>query len=121
MLALLGGCMAPCLMSSVQMQSYADYPQTRGKVKPWKLEDIPSWLSLDGQIRLRTENFTSYQYRPGNDRIYDLTRVYGGITVRPTSYLSGYAQFIDAHALGLPVNVVGPTMRDAFDLRQGLS
>jgi len=113
--------MAPCLMSSVQMQSYADYPQTRGKVKPWKLEDIPSWLSLDGQIRLRTENFTSYQYRPGNDRIYDLTRVYGGITVRPTSYLSGYAQFIDAHALGLPVNVVGPTMRDAFDLRQGLS
>jgi hypothetical protein len=106
-------------MSYAQTQSYADYPKTRGGVEQLKQEDIPSWLSLDGQIRLRTEDFTSYQYTSGNDRIYDLTRIYGGLTVRPTSYLTGYAQFIDAHALGLPVNIVGPTMRDTFDLRQG--
>ena len=65
MLALLGVCLAPCLMSYAQTQVdpdyprdqpqvYADYPQTRGKVQPWKQEDFPSWLSLDGQIRLRT-------------------------------------------------------------------
>ena len=64
MLALIGVCMAPCLMSYAQTQVYADYPQTRGKVEPWKQEDFPSWLSLDGQIRLRTEDFTSYQYIP---------------------------------------------------------
>lgn len=111
--------MAPCLTSHAQTQAYADYPKTRGGVEQWKQENLPSWLSLDGQIRLRTEDSTSYQYLPGNDRIYELTRVYGGLTVRPTSYLTGYAQFIDAHALGLPVNIVGATMRDAFDLRQG--
>ena len=119
MLSLLGVCLAPCLMSYAQTQAYAEYPQTRGKVEQWKQEDIPSWLSLDGQIRLRTEDFTSDNYVPANDRIYELTRVYGGLTVRPTSYLTGYMQFMDAHALGLPVNSVAGNMRDTFDLRQG--
>src|SRR5260370_25461896 len=76
-------------------------------------------LSLDGQIRLRTEQQTSYQYTSGNDRIYELTRIYGGLTVRPTSYLTGYMQFIDTHALGLPVNIVASNMRDVFYFRQG--
>jgi hypothetical protein len=119
MLALLVVCMASCSMSYAQTQAYAVYPQTRGKVEPWKREDLPSWLSLEGQIRLRTEDFTSYLYIPGNDRIYELTRVYGGLTIRPTSYLTGYMQFMDAHALGLPVNIVASNMRDSFDLRQG--
>jgi hypothetical protein len=119
MLALLGLCMAPCLMSYAQTQAYADYPQTRGGVEQWKQEDFPSWLSLDGQIRLRTEQQTSYQYISGNDRIYELTRVYGGLTVRPTSYLTAYMQFIDTHALGLPVKHIASNMRDVFDLRQG--
>ena len=46
MLALLGVCLAPCLMSYAQTQVdpdyprdqpqiYADYPQARGKVEPW--------------------------------------------------------------------------------------
>lgn len=111
--------MAPSLLSYAQTQVYSDYPQTRGKAERWKLEDFPSWLSLDMQIRLRTEQQTSYQYTSGNDRIYELTRIYGGLTVRPTSYLTGYMQFIDTHALGLPVNIVASNMRDVFDLRQG--
>jgi hypothetical protein len=119
MLALLVVCMAPCLMSYAQTQVYAEYPETRGKVESWKVEDLPSWLSLDGQIRLRTEDFTSYDDNPGNDRVYELTRVYGGLTVRPTSHLTGYMQFMDAHALGLPVSSVAGNMRDTFDLRQG--
>src|SRR3984885_13822227 len=130
MLALSGVCLAPCLMSYAQTQVdpdyprdqpqvYADYPQTQGEIQPWKQEDFPSWLSLDGQTRLRTEDFTSYDYISGNDRVYELTRVYGGLTVRPTSYLTGYMQFIDAHALGLPVSSVASNMRDVFDLRQG--
>jgi len=118
-LALLGACLAPCLVSYAQTQVYAEYPQTRGKVEPLKQKYFPSWLSLDGQVRLRTEDFTSYSYVPGNDRIYELTRIYGGVTVRPTSYLTGYMQFMDAHALGLPVNIAASDMRDVFDLRQG--
>src|ERR1700744_5195130 len=110
MLALLGVCMAPGLMSYAQAQSYAEYPQTRGKIEHWKQEDLPSWLTLDGEVRFRTEDFTSYQYIPGNDRIYELTRVYGGLTVRPTSYFTAYMQFMDAHALGLPGDIVGSNM-----------
>jgi hypothetical protein len=119
MLVLIVFCMAPCLMSYAQTQAYADYPQTRGKIQGWKQEDFPSWLSLDGQIRLRTEDWTSYQYTPGNNRIFELTRVYGGLAIRPTSFLTAYTQFIDAHALGLPVKFVAANMRDVFDLRQG--
>src|SRR3984885_14510020 len=129
MLALLGVCLAPCLMSYAQTQVdpdyprdqpqvYADYPQTRGMVQKWYQEGSPSWLSLDGQVRLRTEDFTSYQYTSGNDRVYELTREYGGLTVRPTPYLTAYIQFIDAHALGLPVAHIAANMRDVFDLRQ---
>ena len=56
MLVLLGVRMASCLMSYAQTQAYADYPRTRGGVEHWKQEDFPSWLSLDGQSRLRTED-----------------------------------------------------------------
>jgi hypothetical protein len=119
MLAVLGVLLVPSLRVHAQTQEYADYPQTRGAVEQFKLDDIPSWMSLDMQIRLRTEQQTSYQYISGNDRIYELTRTYGGVTVRPTSYLTGYMQYIDTHALGLPVNIVAANMRDVFDLRQG--
>ncbi|QNI33395.1 alginate export family protein [Alloacidobacterium dinghuense] len=119
MLALIGICMTPCLMSYAQAQVFADYPQTRGRIEQLKQEDFPSWLSLDMQIRLRTEDQTSYQYIPGNSRVYELTRVYGGLTLQPASYLTGYVQFIDTHALGLPVKHVAANMRDVFDLRQG--
>ena len=119
MFAVVGVLLAPSLCVDAQTLSYADYPQTRGQVQQWKLEDIPSWLSLDMQIRLRTEQQTSYLYISGNDRIYELTRTYGGATVQPTSYLTGYLQYIDTHALGLPVNIVASNMRDVFDLRQG--
>src|ERR1700733_1169041 len=119
MLAVLGVCMAPCLKSSAQTQAYAMYPETQGKVEQLKLKELPSWMSLDGQVRFRTEDFTSYEYIPGNDRVYELSRVYGGVTVPPTSSLTGYMQFMDAHALGLPVSSVASSMRDTFDLRQG--
>jgi hypothetical protein len=119
MLALLGFCLAPCLKSYAQAPVYAMYPQTQGKIQQLKLGALPSWMTLDGQVRLRTEDFTSYNYIPGNDRVYELTRVYGAVTVRPASYLTGYMQFMDAHALGLPVASVASNMRDTFDLRQG--
>ena len=120
MLALLGVFLARCLMSDqAQAQVYKDYPQTRGSVEQWKREGFPSWLILDMQIRLRTEDQSSYQYIPGNNRVYELTRVYGGLTVLPTSYLTACMQFIDTHALGLPTKHIAANMRDVFDLRQG--
>jgi hypothetical protein len=118
-LVAIGACLLPSLHANAQSQDYADYPQTRGKAEEFKWDSLPSWMSLDMQIRLRTEEQSSYQYTAGNNRIYELTRVYGGMTIKPTSYLTGYMQFIDTHALGLPLHEVASNMRDAFDLRQG--
>lgn len=107
------------LKAAGQSSVYFDYPQTRGKVQPLQWQSLPSWLTLNAQLRGRTEGQTSFNYTQDGDRIYELTRIYGGLEVRPATFLTGYLQFIDAHALGLPTHVIGTNMRDAFDLRQG--
>jgi hypothetical protein len=105
--------------AAAQQTIYADYPQKRGLTEPLQWQDLPSWMTLNMELRGRTEGQTSYNYTQNGDRVYELTRVYGGLEMRPTSFLTGYLQFIDTHALGLPTHVVASNMRDAFDLRQG--
>jgi hypothetical protein len=102
-----------------QENIYADYPQKRGKVQPLQWKDLPSWITLNMELRGRTEGQTSYNYTQDGDRIYELTRIYGGITVKPTHFLTAHMEFMDTHALGLPTHVVAANMRDGFDLRQG--
>ena len=97
---------------------YIEYPQIQGKVQPLHLSGVPKWVTFDGQLRGRTENQTSDDYISGNDQLYELTRVYGGMAIRPSEYLTGYIQFIDTHALGLPLKYTLANMRDTFDDRQ---
>jgi hypothetical protein len=97
---------------------YIEYPGTVGKVQPLQWSAVPRWATIDFQVRGRTENQTSINYLPGNDQLYELSRVYGGLEVRPAKFLTGYLQFIDTHALGLPLQYVAANMRDSFDLRQ---
>jgi hypothetical protein len=92
--------------------------RTLGAVQPFHLSEIPSWMTLDMQLRGRTEEQTSLGYVSGKDRLYELTRVWGGV-MRPNNWLTGYAQFMDLHALGLPLQDTAANMRDTFDLRQG--
>lgn len=105
--------------TSAQRPRYADYPGARDETQSLKWTRLPSWLSLDGQLRGRTEGQTSLGLVTDNDRIYELTRARGGLTVRPASFLRGYLQFQDTHALGLPLPQVGSNMRNQFDLFQG--
>jgi Alginate export len=95
------------------------YPQKEGIVQPLHSSDIPSWMTLDTELRGRTEEQTSLGYVSGKDRLYELTRVWGGMKVVPMSWLTLYAQFMDLHALGLPLQDTAANMRDTFDLRQG--
>jgi hypothetical protein len=95
------------------------YPLKEGIVQPFHSRDIPSWMTLDMELRGRTEEQTSLGYVSGKDRLYELTRVWGGMTVVPTNWLTFYAQFMDLHALGLPLQDTAANMRDTFDLRQG--
>jgi Alginate export len=97
---------------------YIEYPQTRGVQRDFKLGWIPKWATLDIQLRGRTEYQSSDNYISGNGQTYELTRVYGGLEVRPTKFLTGYIQFIDTHALGLPLKYVAANQRDVFDDRQ---
>ncbi len=103
--------------SPVDTTSRAD--STNAGTQSFHMSDIPSWMTLDMQLRGRTEEQTSLGYVSGKDRLYELTRVWGGVTVRPTKWLTGYAQFMDLHALGLPLQDTAANMRDTFDLRQG--
>ncbi|MGI4827989.1 MAG: alginate export family protein [Janthinobacterium lividum] len=107
-----------CLPALAQQALYADYPQKRGGVAPLQWEKLPSWLTIGMELRGRTEGQTSYSYAQNGDRIYELTRDYISLEVRPTSFLTGYIQSIDTHALGLPLHVVASNQRDVFDDRQ---
>jgi hypothetical protein len=80
---------------------------------------LPDWLSLDMELRGRTEAQTAIDHQSGNAYVYELTRMRGGIGVRAPKFFSAYAQFHDLHALGLPVSHTAGNMRDSFDLRQG--
>jgi hypothetical protein len=104
---------------SAQKSIYADYPQKKGKVQELQWDALPRWATFDFELRGRTEGQTAYNLTSGNGRVYELTRVHGGIEVRPTEHISAYLQFHDNHALGLPTDIVASNMRDAFDLRQG--
>jgi hypothetical protein len=101
-----------------QSQEYKDYPQNMGRVQTFELNGVPKWATFDMELRERTESQTAINYLSGNAQVYDLTRVHGGLEVRPTKWLTGYIQFQDSHALGLPLQFVAANMRDSFDARQ---
>jgi len=110
------------LVSHVSAQQsavqYIEYPQILGKVQPLHLSGVPRWATFEGELRGRTENQTSDNYISGNGQHYEMTRAYGGLEVRPSRYLTGYIQFMDTHALGLPLQYTAANMRDTFDARQ---
>ncbi len=97
---------------------YADYPLGRGELQPLQWKTLPSWLTIDSELRGRLEGQTSLNETQDDDRTYVLTRVYGGIEMRAARFATGYLQFIDTHALGLPLHAVAANQRDVFDLRQ---
>lgn len=112
------GLAASLLMPVAFAQQFIDYPQHQGKQQPLELKWVPAWATLDMELRERTEAQTALNYVPGNLQVYDLTRVRGGLTVRPFAWVSAYIQFSDNHVPGLPSKYVAANMRDQFDARQ---
>jgi hypothetical protein len=107
-----------CLLTAPSFAQYQDYVQPSFQTQTLKDRDIPAWMTLDMELRGRTEAQTSIDYMSGNAQVYELTRVRGGMELRPTNWLTGYVQFHDAHALGLPIEYTAANMRDSFDFRQ---
>ena len=124
-IAALAGCMFSAQVAFAQQSAlnrqalvYSDYPQPSSQVMPLKVAGFPKWATLDMQLRAREENQSSDDYTSGNDAFYALTRLWGGLEIRPAKPLMAYLQFVDAHALGLPLYYVSANQRDVFDARQ---
>src|SRR5258707_9945912 len=86
--------------TATTFDEYKDYPQIQGQTQPLTEHELPSWMTLDGELRSRTEEQSAINFLPGQDKFYELERVRGGMEIRPTSWLTAYAQFHDLHALG---------------------
>ena len=99
-------------------QQFREYPQILGKSQTFSIRALPSWMSLEFDLRTRGEGQTSISYLPGNGYGYDLTRVRGAVDVRPAKWMSAFVQFQDAHALDLPLKYTAANMRNSFDFRQ---
>jgi len=110
-----------CLLSSWTARAqYRDYPRAEGPAQSLGSGDLGKWTA-DGEVRGRTEDQTAINYIAGQNQTYELTRIRGGLEVRPLSWLTGYMQFHDNHALALPLGYTASNMRDSFDLRQGFA
>jgi hypothetical protein len=104
--------------SATVFDEYKDYPQIQGKTQPLTEHKLPFWMTLDGELRSRTEDQTAINLLRGQGKFYELERIRAGIEICPTPWLSTYVQVHDLHALGLPLKYTAANMRDNLDFRQ---
>jgi hypothetical protein len=106
------------LAASAAQAQYKDYPRADAPAQSFGHPESGKWTA-DVELRGRTEDQTAISYTSGLNETYELTRIRGGLEVRPTQWLTVYGQFHDNHALALPLKYTAANMRDSFDLRQG--
>jgi hypothetical protein len=112
--------LASCLRyGQAQTPQYVEYPVLAGKTHEYHWSRLPSWLKFDSEIRGRLDGQTAYKNVSGDDEVYGLTRVRGGVSLDATEYLRFHLQFQDTHAPGLVSHLVASNMHDTFDLREG--
>lgn len=82
-------------------------------------KDLPDWVSLSGEFRVRYEGRRNLGYRQGSDDGYGLIRTRLDLGITPASWLKFGFQGQDASAPGIRDGLpnIG-TFRDGFDLRQ---
>ena len=79
---------------------------------------IPQWVRLSGELRAREEGFFGNHFTEGNDDMYLLQRVRLGVELRPTPWLTGFAQVQDARVSFADRVPAAPPLQDSLDLRQ---
>ncbi len=78
---------------------------------------LPHWLRLSFEERLREESFTGLGFQPANDDTYLLQRFRLGLTITPTDWLKFRFQGQDARALWKTLRPYAPPFQDTWDLR----
>lgn len=78
--------------------------------------DMPQWLRLGAQMRLRSEGEHGIGYVEDNDHDYLLQRYRFSVGIRPVTGLQFFGEVQDARAAWLPNQ--GSGIKDRLDLRQ---
>ncbi len=79
-------------------------------------QELPSWLTLGVQTRLRAEGQHGIRFTEGNDQDFLLQRYRFSTLILPNSWLQFYGEIQDSRSVGIPTH--DPSYRDTFDLRQ---
>ncbi len=77
----------------------------------------PSWLRLNGEYRARIEGQEGLNFKNQNDN-YLLSRLWIGMTLRPTSWLQFFAQTQDSRVFFNRKVSTDPPRQNLFDLHQ---
>jgi Alginate export len=80
-------------------------------------QQLPSWLKLSGEFRLRFEEFGSSGFINPEDS-YLLTRTRFNLSIQPVSWLRFFGQAQDARAFFQNVPHPAPPYQDTWDIRQ---
>lgn len=80
--------------------------------------ELPEWLRIGGEYRMRAEDHTAYKFTGGADDGFVLSRLRLNLSASPTHWMSVYVQAQDSHALGIDSAHVTSSINDTFDLRQ---
>jgi hypothetical protein len=99
----------------IAASAWACLAQSPGTAKP---EQPAKWFKVSGELRSRAEGRTGFNYQPGNDDAYLLTRVRINLSLQPTSWLEGFFQGNDSRAPGLDDNRPMAIFRNTADVRQ---
>ena len=115
------------LLASVLISSFASLGKSQDAArsanivvqKPSDLvnDQLPNWLRVGGEVRLRFEEFAPRSYRSGEDS-YLLYRTRFDLSIRPFKWLVFFGQAQDARPFFQNVPEPGPPYKNAWDLHQ---
>lgn len=81
-------------------------------------EELPRWLNLGGEFRMRVEDFRGGSFRSGNDDGYLLTRLRIHLGIRPAPWMNVFVQGQDSRAMWKQQNPPAPPFHSRMNLRQ---
>lgn len=79
--------------------------------------ELPSWLRLSGEERIRTEGYENGGFKPNNQDFYLLQRLRLNLLIQPVWWLKIIAQSQDSREF-YKGGVAAPPYQDTWDLRQ---
>jgi len=81
-------------------------------------KELPKWIQFTGDYRARVEGFSGGGFADNKDDIYWLNRFRLNLAIKPTDWLTFFAQGQDSRVWGKNQNPPVPPFQDTLDVRQ---